>query len=100
MSGFQDEIKVAIQRGGNVDDERVRRIRLLLLDRETGEERYCTLEEAENWDWANPELWRICNGWQITSFDTLVNLLSMKAEKGVEEIEILQSPRFMMLAGG
>ena len=35
-------------------DEKIRRIRLLLLDRETGEERYCTLDEAETWDWANP----------------------------------------------
>ena len=58
------------------------------------------LDEAEAWDWADPELWRIVNGWQITSFDSLLNILTMKAEKGVEEIQILQSPRFMMLAGG
>jgi hypothetical protein len=75
-------------------------MRLLLLDRETGEERYCTLDEAETWDWANPEFWRIVNGWQITSFDGLLNILSMKAEKGIEEIQILQAPRFMMLSGG
>lgn len=84
----------------SVIDEGIRRIRLVLLDRETGEDRYCTLDEAETWDWANPELWRIVNGWQITSFDGLLNLLSMKAERGVEEIEILQAPRFMMLSGG
>jgi hypothetical protein len=81
-------------------DEKIRRIRLLLLNRETGEERYCTLDEAETWDWANPELWRIVNGWQITSFNDLLNLLSMKAEKNIEEIKILQAPRFMMLSGG
>ena len=81
-------------------DEKIRRIRLLLLDRETGEERYCTLDEAETWDWANPALWRIVNGWQITSFNDLLNLLSMKAEKSIEEIKILQAPRFMMLSGG
>jgi hypothetical protein len=89
-----------VKRGHDKIDDKVRKIRLILLDRETGEERCCTLDEAEAWDWANPEMWRIVNGWQITSFDGLVNLLSMKAEKGVEEIEILQSPRFMMLAGG
>ncbi len=81
-------------------DEKVQRMRLVLLDRETGEDRYCTLDEAEKWDWANPELWRIVAGWQITSFDGLVNMLYMKAEKGIEEIEILQAPRFMMLSGG
>lgn len=85
---------------GETIDERVQRMRLLLLDRETGEDRYCTLDEAEKWDWANPELWRIVAGWQITSFDGLVNMLYMKAEKGIEEIQILQAPRFMMLSGG
>lgn len=96
MSEFED----AIRYEHDEIDEKVERMRLILLDRETGEERCCTLEEARGWDWANPELWRIVNGWQITSYDGLINLLSMKAEKGVEEIEILQSPRFMMLAGG
>lgn len=85
---------------GETIDEKVQRMRLLLLDRETGEDRYCTLDEAEKWDWANPELWRIVAGWQITSFDGLVNMLYMKAEKGIEEIQILQAPRFMMLSGG
>ena len=95
MSEFEDAMQCDAG-----DIEKVRRMKLILLDRETGEERCCTLDEAETWDWANPELWRIVNGWQITSFDGLLNLLSMKVEKGVEEIEILQSPRFMMLAGG
>ena len=81
-------------------DEKIRKMKLILLDRETGEDRCCTLEEAETWDWADPEYWRIVNGWQITSFDGLLFLLSMKAEKGVTEIEILQAPRFMMLSGG
>ncbi len=96
MSEFED----AIQCDHGDIDEKVSRIRLLLIDRETGEERYCTLDEAEAWDWANPEFWRIVNGWQITSFDGLLNILTMKAEKGIEEIEILQAPRFMMLSGG
>jgi hypothetical protein len=81
-------------------DEKVQRMRLVLLDRETGEDRYCTLDEAETWDWANPEMWRIVAGWQITSFDGLLNMLYMKAEKGIEEVQILQAPRFMMLSGG
>jgi hypothetical protein len=81
-------------------DEKLQQIRLILLDRETGEDRVCTLDEVEKWDWANPEMWRIVSGWQITSFDGLLDLLSMKAERGIQEIEILQAPRFMMLSGG
>jgi hypothetical protein len=81
-------------------DEKVLKIRLILLDRETGEERPCSFEEAEAFDWGNPEMWRIVNGWQITSFSGLIDLLSLKAQRGVEEIEILQAPRFMMMSGG
>lgn len=82
------------------NDDRVRRMRLVLLDRETGRDRCCTLDEAETWDWANPEMWRIVSGWQMTSFDDFLNMLHMKAEKGIEEVQILQAPRFMMLSGG
>ena len=81
-------------------DEKILKIRLILLDRETGEERPCSFEEAERFDWGNPEMWRIVNGWQITSFSGLIDLLSLKAKKGVKEIEILQAPRFMMMSGG
>lgn len=79
---------------------RIRQIKLTVLDRETGQSRPCTLDEARTWDWKNPEVWRIVNGWQITSFQGLLNMLNAKAEKGYTEIEILESPRFMMLSGG
>lgn len=80
--------------------DKVLRIKLKVIDRETGEHKYCSVMETKTWDWSNPEYWRIVNGWQITSFKGLLNLLHMKAEKGCEEIEILQAPRFTMLSGG
>ena len=80
--------------------DKVLKMRLKLTDRETGESRYCTLAEAKAWDWANPEIWRIVNGWQITSFKRLLNMLYLKAQKGYEEIEIMEAPRFTMLSGG
>jgi len=79
---------------------RVLKIRLKVIDRETGESRYCTVAETKTWDWANPEYWRIIGGWQITSYGRLLNLLYLKAEKGVEEVEIVEGPRFTMLSGG
>lgn len=82
------------------DLDKVFKIRLKVTDRETGESKYCSVMETKDWDWANPEYWRIVNGWQITSFKGLLNLLHMKAEKGYEEIEILEAPRFTMLSGG
>ena len=80
--------------------ERLKKMKLKLTDRETGKSRYCTLAEAKTWDWANPELWRIVNGWQITSYNRFLSMLIMKGDKGQEEVEILEAPRFPMLSGG
>jgi hypothetical protein len=71
-----------------------------VIDRETGEISYCTVVETKTWDWANPEYWRIINGWQIMRYQGLLNLLHLKAEKGYEKIEILEAPRFTMLSVG
>jgi hypothetical protein len=75
-------------------------IRLKVLDGETGETRICGPDEAKTWDWANPEIWRVVSGWQITSYDQLVFILYEKAGKGIEEVELLEAPRFTMLSGG
>lgn len=80
--------------------QRVSHMKLKLTDAEMDESRYVTLEEAKTWDWNNPELWRVISGWQITSYDRFLAMLVRKAERGVEEVEILESPRFTMLAGG
>lgn len=88
----------SIHEGTELD--KVLKIRLKVIDRETGESRYCSVMETKTWDWANPEYWRIVNGWQITSFKGLLNLLHLKAQKGCEEIEVLEAPRFTMLSGG
>lgn len=58
------------------------------------------MAETKIWDWANPEFWRIVSGWQITSFKGLLRLLYLKAEKGIEEVELIEAPRFTMLSGG
>ncbi|HEY3278090.1 MAG TPA: hypothetical protein VGJ94_15845 [Syntrophorhabdaceae bacterium] len=75
-------------------------IRLKVLDGETGTTRICGPEEAETWDWKNPEIWRVVNGWQVTSYEQLVRLLYEKAMRGIEEVEMLEAPRFTMLSGG
>jgi hypothetical protein len=76
------------------------KIKLKLTDRESGQSKYCTLDEAKTWDWGDPETWRMIGGWQITSFQGLLNILYLKMEKGINEVEILEAPRFTMLAGG
>jgi len=75
-------------------------IRLIVFDGETKEKRVVDIPEAEAWDWKDPGIWRVINGWQVTSYKRLVSVLRQKQEKGVEEIEILVAPRFSMLSGG
>ncbi len=78
----------------------VYKIRLKVLNRETEQWRYVTLDEAKEWDWDNPEMWRMIGGWQIKSFQQLLGVLYPKMHKGITEVEMLEGPRFMMLAGG
>ncbi len=82
------------------DLDKIRRMKVRVVDRETGGTRYVSLEEAKTWDWGNSDIWRIVSGWQITSFKGLLSMMHMKAEKGLEEVEILESPRCLLLAGG
>jgi hypothetical protein len=81
-------------------EERKFKIRLRLYDRESGASRMVSLDEAKTWNWGDPETWRMVGGWQVTSFQQLLNLLYLKMQKGIEEVEIVEAPRFTMLAGG
>jgi len=76
------------------------KIKLKVIDMETGEVRVCPLDKAKTWDWDNPKMIRVVSGFHITSWDRLVELASFKAKKGYQEVEIYEGPRFMMLAGG
>jgi hypothetical protein len=77
-----------------------RKISITVIDMESGETRVCQLEEAKTWEWDNPEMMRIIDGFHITSWDKLIEIVSFKAEKGNTEVRLYEAPRFMMLAGG
>ena len=76
------------------------KITLTLCDRETDERRPFTLDEAKTWDWRNPETWRMLGDWQISSYNSLLNVIALKIESGHKAVEIVEAPRFTMLAGG
>jgi hypothetical protein len=76
------------------------KVRLKVIDMESGEVRVCPLDEARTWDWSNTEIWRVVDGFQVTSWDKLVEIASFKAEKGYQEVVVYEGPRFMMLGGG
>jgi hypothetical protein len=76
------------------------RIQLKVIDVENRGVRICSLTEARKWDWTNRNIWRVIDGRQIRSLDRLVEILSHKAEAGLEEAEMYEAPRFMFLAGG
>jgi hypothetical protein len=101
MGGFgMAEMESGSANGGATEDKKPPKLRLTLRDRETGETRFCTLDEAKTWDWENPEVWRMIGDWQITSYKGLLEVLSLKIENGHREVEILVAPRFTMLSGG
>jgi hypothetical protein len=75
-------------------------IKLKWVDGETEEAKYVTLDEAQAWDWHNQEIWRMVKGWQIPTFEALIGMLFRKLESGQTEVEILEAPRFVFLAGG
>jgi hypothetical protein len=71
-----------------------------LLDVEEGTSRFCDPSEPLRWDWGNPDLLRLVDGWQVHSFAKLQEILRYKAENGCREVEVKEVPRFMLLAGG
>jgi len=76
------------------------KIKLKVVDMESEATTVCELDEAKTWDWSNPEMMRIIAGLQITSWDKLVELVSFKAKKGYQEVEVYEAPRFLLLGGG
>lgn len=76
------------------------KIRLKVIDMESAATRICEFNEAKTWDWSKPEILRVIDGRQVTSFDCLIEILCYKAEKGYQEVEIYEAPRFMLLVGG
>jgi len=80
--------------------ESVPKIKLKVVDMDTGETKVCSLEEAKTWDWSNPEMMRVIGDIQATSWDKLVELISFKAKKGYQEVVVYEAPRFMLLGGG
>lgn len=76
------------------------KIRLKVIDMETGTTTICEFNETKTWDWSNPTILRLIDGLQVYSFDRLIEILNYKAEKGYEEVEIYEAPRFMLLGGG
>jgi len=75
-------------------------IKLKVINVENRTSRICTFNETKEWNWHNPEMMRIIDGWQVTSMEMLLEMVCYKAEKGYEEVELYEAPRFMLLAGG
>ncbi len=70
-------------------------IRLVVLDRETGDRRISTVSEAAGWDWGNRQKVRSIGPWHIYSFGRLLSILSDKVEAGSKEVELVEAPFYM-----
>ncbi len=76
------------------------KVKLKVVDMDTGTTTICELQEAKVWEYNNPEMIIVIGGVQITSWDNLADLVSYKAQKGSQEVEVYKMPRYLMLAGG
>jgi len=76
------------------------KIKLKVINVETGENKVYPLADVKQWDWDDPEMVRQIDGIQIDSWEKLVKVLSYKVGTGHEEVKIYEAPRFMVLAGG
>jgi hypothetical protein len=75
-------------------------VKVKVIDMENGETRIYDFNETKTWDWSIPDLMRVIDGHQITSWDNLAEILSLKVEKGHQEVDIYEAHRFILLGGG
>ena len=72
-----DDLKMAVSviQGDGTDgatiDVKDLTIRLRVHDGETKEKYVVEIAETETWDWKDPGVWRVINGWQVNSYGTL-----------------------------
>ncbi len=77
------------------------KIKLNVINVESGETWSCTMNEAKSWDWNNHEIAWLVNGyWQVTSWDQLVETVRNKIEKGCDEVTIYENRLFFLAGGG
>ena len=76
------------------------KIKLRVINVETGDNKVYSLAEAKQWDWGDQETVRQVDGVQIDSWEKLVKVLSYKVQSGHQEVKLYEAPRFMVLAGG
>jgi hypothetical protein len=75
-------------------------ISLKVIDIDGGEPRMCEFNDAKTWDWSDPLILRLIDGRHVNSLDRLIEILNYKIDKGYEEVEIYEVPRFILFSGG
>lgn len=78
----------------------VLKIKLKVIDMESGTQRYVSPFEANNWKWGDPNIMRVVNGGHITSWEKLLEIMHYQEQRGIKELVIYEAPRFMLLGGG
>ncbi len=86
---------ICVERGTGL----YRGVNLLLVDMEKRTSRFCTVDDAKNWNWTS-EVQRTIDNWHIHSYARLLEVLTEKAEKGIKTVEIRETPKFMMISTG
>ncbi len=71
------------------------KVTLKVINKENGEIRIITSEEAGKLDWENLNTMRTVNGTHVGSYEKLMEIVRYLEAKGEKEIVIIESPFFM-----
>lgn len=82
------------------EEEELKDIKLRVIEMESGEIKICTLDEARNWDFKNPEIIRMVNGIHVTSFEKLLKIIRFVNNGQTDTIDLYEGHRFILLGGG
>lgn len=72
------------------------KIKIKVIDREAGTERYCDLLETKNWDWQNRFIMRLVNGKHVTSWEEFLEIVRYQDARGTAELVVYEAPSFML----
>lgn len=98
FQALEDAFKPLMPKGDQSELEG--KIILTVVNMETRQNWICDFDEAKTWDWGDPTIMRLIDGWHVKSFANLMDILTHKVKEGRREVELHEFPRFMLLSGG
>ena len=82
------DIEVIPKQVGPFGDGDYKELRLKVIDTDTSLSEYCDIEDAKNWDYGSHNPIVVVDGRHITSWDKLIEVLSLQGYKDSQEVAV------------